>query len=331
MNFLITGGAGFIGGNYCHYAVTKYPEHHFICLDALTYAGNLSTLAPVMDKPNFTFVKGDISDKNDVESVFKQFAFDYVINFAAESHVDNSIANPSLFVKTNVFGTQILMDACLKYNVKRFHQVSTDEVYGQLPIDRPDMMFTEQSPLNPSSPYSASKASADLLALAYHKTYGLDVTISRCSNNFGPYQSPEKLVPLAISNALENKSVPIYGDGKNVRDWLYVYDHCTAIDTIVINGECGIYNVGGHNEKNNLSLVKRVLDLLGKPHSLLKFVADRPAHDVRYAIDCTKLQTQLGWKPQFDFDTALQHTVNWNKQNTDWLNQSMQNIINNRK
>ncbi len=331
MNFLITGGAGFIGGNYCHYAVTKYPEHHFICLDALTYAGNLSTLAPVMDKPNFTFVKGDISDKNDVESVFKQFAFDYVINFAAESHVDNSIANPSLFVKTNVFGTQILMDACLKYNVKRFHQVSTDEVYGQLPIDRTDMMFTEQSSLNPSSPYSASKASADLLALAYHKTYGLDVTISRCSNNFGPYQSPEKLVPLAISNALENKSVPIYGDGKNVRDWIYVYDHCTAIDAIVINGECGIYNVGGHNEKNNLSLVKRVLDLLGKPHSLLKFVADRPAHDLRYAIDCTKLQTQLGWKPQFDFDTALQHTVNWNKQNTDWLNQSMQNIINNRK
>lgn len=331
MNFLITGGAGFIGGNYCHYAVTKYPEHHFICLDALTYAGNLSTLAPVMDKPNFTFVKGDISDKNDVESVFKQFAFDYVINFAAESHVDNSIANPSLFVKTNVFGTQILMDACLKYNVKRFHQVSTDEVYGQLPIDRTDMMFTEQSSLNPSSPYSASKASADLLALAYHKTYGLDVTISRCSNNFGPYQSPEKLVPLAISNALENKSVPIYGDGKNVRDWIYVYDHCTAIDAIVINGECGIYNVGGHNERNNLSLVKRVLDLLGKPHSLLKFVADRPAHDVRYAIDCKKLQTQLGWKPQFDFDTALQHTVNWNKQNTDWLNQSMQNIINNRK
>ena len=313
MNFLITGGAGFIGGNYCHYAVTKYPEHHFICLDALTYAGNLSTLAPVMDKPNFTFVKGDISDKNDVERVFSQFEIDYVINFAAESHVDNSIANPSLFVKTNVFGTQILMDACLKYNVKRFHQVSTDEVYGQLPIDRPDMMFTEQSPLNPSSPYSASKASADLLALAYHKTYGLDVTISRCSNNFGPYQSPEKLVPLTINNALQDKSIPIYGDGTNVRDWLYVYDHCTAIDTIVINGECGIYNVGGHNERNNLSLVKRVLDLLGKPHSLLKFVADRPAHDVRYAIDCKKLQTQLGWKPQFDFDTALQHTVNWNR------------------
>lgn len=331
MNFLITGGAGFIGGNYCHYAVTKYPEHHFICLDALTYAGNLSTLAPVMDKPNFTFVKGDISDKNDVERVFSQFEIDYVINFAAESHVDNSIANPSLFVKTNVFGTQILMDACLKYNVKRFHQVSTDEVYGQLPIDRPDMMFTEQSPLNPSSPYSASKASADLLALAYHKTYGLDVTISRCSNNFGPYQSPEKLVPLTINNALQDKSIPIYGDGTNVRDWLYVYDHCTAIDTIVINGECGIYNVGGHNERNNLSLVKRVLDLLGKPHSLLKFVADRPAHDVRYAIDCKKLQTQLGWKPQFDFDTALQHTVNWNKQNVSWLNQSMLNIINNRK
>ena len=331
MNFLITGGAGFIGGNYCHYAVTKYPQHQFVCLDALTYAGNLSTLAPVMDKPNFTFVKGDISNKNDVERVFSQFEIDYVINFAAESHVDNSIVNPSLFVKTNVFGTQILMDACLKYNVKRFHQVSTDEVYGQLPIDRTDMMFTEQSPLNPSSPYSASKASADLLALAYHKTYGLDVTISRCSNNFGPYQSPEKLVPLAISNALENKSVPIYGDGKNVRDWIYVYDHCTAIDAIVINGECGIYNVGGHNERNNLSLVKRVLDLLGKPHSLLKFVADRPAHDIRYAIDCKKLQTQLGWKPQFDFDTALQHTVNWNEQNTDWLNQSMQNIINNRK
>ncbi len=331
MNFLITGGAGFIGGNYCHYAVKKYPQHQFVCLDALTYAGNLSTLAPVMDKPNFTFVKGDISDKNDVERVFSQFEIDYVINFAAESHVDNSIANPSLFVKTNVFGTQILMDACLKYNVKRFHQVSTDEVYGQLPIDRPDMMFTEQSPLNPSSPYSASKASADLLALAYHKTYGLDVTISRCSNNFGPYQSPEKLVPLTINNALKDTTIPIYGDGTNVRDWLYVYDHCTAIDTIVINGECGIYNVGGHNERNNLSLVKRVLDLLGKPHSLLKFVADRPAHDVRYAIDCTKLQTQLGWKPQFDFDTALQHTVNWNKQNTDWLNQSMLNIINNRK
>lgn len=331
MNFLITGGAGFIGGNYCHYAVTKYPEHHFICLDALTYAGNLSTLAPVINKPNFTFVKGDISNKNDVERVFSQFEIDYVINFAAESHVDNSIVNPSLFVKTNVFGTQILMDACLKYNVKRFHQVSTDEVYGQLPIDRTDMMFTEQSPLNPSSPYSASKASADLLALAYHKTYGLDVTISRCSNNFGPYQSPEKLVPLAISNALENKSVPIYGDGKNVRDWIYVYDHCTAIDAIVTKGECGVYNVGGHNEKDNISLVKRVLDLLGKPHSLLKFVADRPAHDIRYAIDCKKLQTQLGWKPQFDFDTALQYTVNWNEQNTDWLNQSMQNIINNRK
>ena len=319
--FLITGGAGFIGGNFCHYIVNEYPKDSFVCLDALTYAGNLETLKPIMDKPNFKFIHEDICNKDGIFKLFEEEHFDYVINFAAETHVDRSIENPNIFLQTNVLGTQVLMDACRKYGIKRYHQVSTDEVYGDLPLDRPDLYFTEETPIHTSSPYSASKASADLLVLAYHRTFGLPVTISRCSNNYGPYQFPEKLIPLIIKKSLANESLPVYGTGCNVRDWLHVYDHCTAIDLIVRKGKDGeIYNIGGHNERTNLEVIKRILKFLGKPESLITFVKDRAGHDLRYAIDPTKLENELGWKPKYTFDTGIDSVIQWNLDNQDWLN-----------
>lgn len=320
MKFLVTGGAGFIGGNYLHLMTKKYPEDQFVCLDALTYAGNMEILAPIMDKKNFKFVKGDILDRDLVYKLFEQEHFDIVINFAAESHVDRSIVNPTIFLETNIIGVSVLMDACRKYGIKRYHQVSTDEVYGDLPLDRPDLMFTETTPLHPSSPYSASKASADLLVLAYHRTFGLPVTISRCSNNYGPYQFPEKLIPLMIQKAMRNEKLPVYGEGKNVRDWLHVYDHCAAIDLVVRHGRDGeIYNIGGHNERSNLQVVKTILKALGKPDSLIEHIKDRPGHDRRYAMDPKKIETELGWKPQYTFDTGIQQTIEWNLQNKEWL------------
>ena len=312
MNFLITGGAGFIGGNFCHYMVNTYPNDNFICLDALTYAGNLETLEPIKDKQNFKFVHGNICDRDLVYKLFEKEKFDYVINFAAESHVDRSIENPTIFLETNIIGTSVLMNACRKYGIKRYHQVSTDEVYGDLPLDRPDLLFTENTPIHTSSPYSASKASADLLVLAYHRTFKLPITISRCSNNYGPYQNEEKLIPLMIKKSLVNETLPVYGNGANVRDWLHVHDHCTAIDLIVRKGRDGeVYNVGGHNEKSNLEVVKTILKALDKSESLIHYVKDRPGHDLRYAMDPTKLVTELGWKPQCTFETGIKETINW--------------------
>lgn len=319
--YLITGGAGFIGGNFCHYMVNSYPNDNFVCLDALTYAGNLETLEPIINKPNFKFVHGNICNRDLVYDLFAKEKFDYVINFAAESHVDRSILNPSIFLETNIIGTSVLLDACNKYGIKRYHQVSTDEVYGDLPLDRPDLLFTENTPIHTSSPYSASKASADLLVLAYHRTYKLPVTISRCSNNYGPYHFPEKLIPLMIKKALANEPLPVYGNGANVRDWLHVYDHCTAIDLIVKKGKEGeVYNVGGHNEKSNLEVVKTILNALNKPESLISYVKDRPGHDLRYAMDPTKLMTELGWKPKYTFETGIKETIKWNLDNQDWIN-----------
>lgn len=318
--FLVTGGAGFIGGNFCHFAVNAYPVDTFVCLDALTYAGNLETLAPIMDRPNFKFVHGNICDRELVFSLFEAEKFDFVINFAAESHVDRSIENPRIFLETNILGTQTLMDACRKYGIARYHQVSTDEVYGDLPLDRPDLFFTEETPLRTSSPYSASKAGADLLVMAYHRTFGLPVTISRCSNNYGPYQFPEKLIPLVIRRALADESIPVYGNGANVRDWLHVYDHCTAIDCIVRAGADGeVYNIGGHNEKSNLEVVRTILHTLGKPESLITFVKDRAGHDLRYAMDPEKIMRELGWKPKYTFETGIGPTVRWNLDNKEWL------------
>ena len=318
--FLVTGGAGFIGGNYLHIMVNKYPNDDYVCLDALTYAGNMETLAPIMNKPNFKFVHENICNRKAIYELFEKEHFDYVINFAAESHVDRSIENPEIFLETNIVGTSVLMDACRKYGIKRFHQVSTDEVYGDLPLDRPDLFFTETTPLHTSSPYSASKASADLLVLAYHRTFKLPITISRCSNNYGPYQFPEKLIPLMIQKASNNESLPVYGNGANVRDWLYVGDHCTAIDLVVRNGRDGeIYNIGGHNERTNLQVVKTILKALGKPESLINYVKDRPGHDLRYAIDPKKIETELGWKPEFNFDTGIVETIKWNLNNKEWL------------
>jgi dTDP-glucose 4,6-dehydratase len=320
MKILITGGAGFIGGNFCHYMLEKHPEDDYVCLDALTYAGNMETLADILDKPNFKFVQGNICDKELVENLFKEENFDVVINFAAESHVDRSIENPKLFLESNIIGVQTLMDACRKYEVKRFHQVSTDEVYGDLPLDRPDLLFTEETPIHTSSPYSASKASADLLVQAYHRTFKLPVTISRCSNNYGAYQFPEKLIPLIIKKAQNDESLPVYGKGENVRDWLHVLDHCSAIDLIVRNGRVGeVYNIGGHNERTNLEVVKTILKVLGKPESLITYVTDRPGHDRRYAIDPSKMETELGWKPVYNFDTGIVETIKWNVENKEWL------------
>lgn len=318
--FLVTGGAGFIGGNFLHIMVNKYPNDEYVCIDALTYAGNMETLAPIMDKPNFKFVHENICNRDAVFKLFEEEKFDYVINFAAESHVDRSIENPRIFLETNILGTQTLMDACRKYGIKRYHQVSTDEVYGDLPLDRPDLFFTEETPIHTSSPYSASKASADLLVLAYHRTFKLPVTISRCSNNYGPYHFPEKLIPLMIQKALRNEKLPVYGKGENVRDWLYVGDHCTAIDLIVRKGRDGeVYNIGGHNERTNLEVVKTILKELNKSEDLINYVTDRPGHDLRYAMDPTKIVTELGWKPEHNFDTGIKATIQWNLDNQEWL------------
>ena len=319
--FLVTGGAGFIGGNFLHIMVNKYPNDQYVCIDALTYAGNIETLEPIMNKPNFKFVHENICNREAVFNLFEEEHFDYVINFAAESHVDRSIENPEIFLKTNILGTQVLMDACRKYGIKRYHQVSTDEVYGDLPLDRPDLYFTEETPIHTSSPYSASKAGADLLVLAYHRTFKLPITISRCSNNYGPYHFPEKLIPLMIQKALKNEPLPVYGNGSNVRDWLYVGDHCNAIDLIVRNGKDGeVYNIGGHNERSNLEVVKTILKALNKSETLITYVKDRPGHDLRYAMDPTKIETELGWKPEYNFDTGIQETIKWNLNHQDWIN-----------
>ncbi|HEX3026044.1 MAG TPA: dTDP-glucose 4,6-dehydratase [Clostridia bacterium] len=319
MKILVTGGAGFIGANFVYYLLENHPQDEIVCLDLLTYAGNLKTLDKAMKNPKFKFVKGDISDRDCVFSLFESEKPEVVVNFAAESHVDRSIENPGLFLTTNIIGTQILMDASRKYGVKRYHQVSTDEVYGDLPLDRPDLMFTEETPIHTSSPYSASKAGADLLVLAYYRTFGLPVTISRCSNNYGPYHFPEKLIPLIISRALNDESLPVYGTGANIRDWLFVTDHCAAIDLIIRNGRVGeVYNIGGHNECTNLHVVKSILKELGKPESLIHYVTDRPGHDRRYAINPEKIEKELGWRPTYKFDEGIKVTVRWYLDNQQW-------------
>ena len=319
MTILVTGGAGFIGSNFIFYMLKTHPDHRIICLDKLTYAGNLSTLAGVMKEPNFRFVKLDICDREGVFRLFEEEYPDVVVNFAAESHVDRSIEDPGIFLQTNILGTATLMDACRKYGIKRYHQVSTDEVYGDLPLDRPDLFFTEATPLHTSSPYSSSKAGADLLVLAYHRTYGLPVTISRCSNNYGPYHFPEKLIPLMIINALADKPLPVYGTGENVRDWLYVEDHCKAIDLILQKGREGeVYNVGGHNEMKNIDIIKLICRELGKPESLITYVADRKGHDMRYAIDPTKIHNELGWLPETKFQDGIKKTIQWYLDNKPW-------------
>lgn len=319
LRILVTGGAGFIGSNFVFHMLKEHPDYHIICLDALTYAGNLSTLKDVMDNPQFKFIRRDIRDRNAIDAVFAEYHPDIVVNFAAESHVDRSIENPGIFLETNIIGSSVLMDASKKYGVSRFHQVSTDEVYGDLPLDRPDLLFKETTPLHTSSPYSASKASADLLVQAYHRTYGLPVTISRCSNNYGPYQFPEKLIPLMIINALNDKKLPVYGKGINVRDWLYVEDHCKAIDLILHKGKDGeIYNIGGHNEMRNIDIVKLILKKLNKPESLIEFVADRKGHDQRYAIDPEKIHTELDWLPETMFADGIEKTIDWYLSNEVW-------------
>ncbi|MCD7824034.1 MAG: dTDP-glucose 4,6-dehydratase [Oscillospiraceae bacterium] len=323
MTIIVTGGAGFIGSNFVFHMLGTYPDYRIICLDKLTYAGNLSTLAPVMGKPNFRFVKADICDREAVYKLFEEEKPGIVVNFAAESHVDRSIEEPEIFLQTNIIGTSVLMDACRKYGITRFHQVSTDEVYGDLPLDRPDLFFTEESPIRPSSPYSSSKASADLLVLAYHRTYGLPVTISRCSNNYGPYQFPEKLIPFMIMNALNDRPLPVFGEGLNVRDWLYVEDHCRAIDLIIQKGRDGeVYNIGGHNEMRNIDVVKMICRELGKPESLITYVPDRKGHDLRYAIDATKIREELGWVPEMRFEDGIKETVRWYLGNWGWWESS---------
>ncbi len=320
MKFLVTGGAGFIGSNYMHYVVNKYKEDYFVCLDALTYAGNYNNIKDLEGKDNFKFVKGDITDRDFIDKLFAEEKFDTVINFAAESHVDNSIKNPGIFLTTNIIGTQVLMDASLKYNVDRYHQVSTDEVYGDLPLDRPDLKFTEETPIHTSSPYSSSKAGADLLVGAYHRTFGLKTTISRCSNNYGPYQFPEKLIPVVISKALRNEKIPVYGTGENVRDWIHVIDHNIGVDLIVRNGKVGeVYNLGGHSERTNLTIVKTILKQLGKSEDLIEFVADRKGHDLRYAIDSTKAEKELGWNRTYTFEEGIKETIDWYLNNTEWI------------
>ncbi|MCI9351363.1 MAG: dTDP-glucose 4,6-dehydratase [Turicibacter sp.] len=316
---LVTGGAGFIGANFVKYMVDKYPTYEVFNLDALTYAGNLKTCQDVEEKPNYHFIQGDISDRAFIFDLFEKERFEMVVNFAAESHVDRSIIEPDIFLKTNVIGTQVLMDAARRFGVSRFHQVSTDEVYGDLPLDRPELLFTEQTPLQASSPYSASKASADLLVLAYYRTFGLPVTISRCSNNYGPYQFPEKLIPLMIAKALKGESLPIYGDGQNVRDWLHVEDHCRAIDLILHQGRIGeVYNIGGRNERTNLEVVQTILKLLNQSESLITYIKDRPGHDLRYAIDATKLERELGWVPMYTFETGMLQTIEWYLNHREW-------------
>ena len=319
MKIIVTGGAGFIGSNFIFYMLKEHPDYEIICVDSLTYAGNLSTLKDVMDKPHFKFVKLDIRDREGVDKLFKEEKPDMVVNFAAESHVDRSIENPEIFLETNIIGTSVLMDAARKYGVKRYHQVSTDEVYGDLPLDRPDLFFHEDTPLHTSSPYSSSKASADLLVGAYGRTYGLPVTISRCSNNYGPYQFPEKLIPLMIQRALADEKLQVYGEGQNVRDWLYVEDHCKAIDLILQNGKPGeVYNIGGHNEMHNIDIVKLICDYLDKPYSLIEHVTDRKGHDQRYAIDPTKIHEELGWLPETMFKDGIKKTIQWYLDNKEW-------------
>lgn len=319
MKILVTGGAGFIGSNFVYYLLNNYPDDQIVCLDALTYAGNLATLEQAMHSKNFQFIKGDIADKKTVFALFEEQKFDIVVNFAAESHVDRSIENPSIFLQTNVIGTQMLLDASCHFGVKRYHQVSTDEVYGDLPLDKPELKFTEETPIHTSSPYSASKAAADLLALAYYRTFNLPITISRCSNNYGPYHFPEKLIPLMISCALSNRPLPVYGEGKNVRDWLYVEDHCLAIDLIIRKGIVGqVYNIGGNNEYSNLEVVREILRILNKPESLITYVKDRPGHDLRYAIDAQKIRSELGWVPSVTFEKGLKNTVDWYLENSQW-------------
>ena len=332
MTIIVTGGAGFIGSNFVFYQLKNHPEDRIVCFDKLTYAGNLATLAPVMDNPNFRFVKGDIADRADVEKLFEEEHPDIVVNFAAESHVDRSIEDPGIFLKTNILGTQVLMDACRKYGIKRYHQVSTDEVYGDLPLDRPDLFFTEDTPIHTSSPYSSSKAGADLLVLAYHRTFGLPVTITRCSNNYGPYHFPEKLIPLIISRALADESLPVYGTGENVRDWLYVEDHCAAIDLVIRKGREGeVYNIGGHNEKQNIEIIHIILDTLNemlpdsdprKAHineELITYVEDRKGHDRRYAIAPDKIKAEIGWYPETMFAEGIKKTIKWYFEHEDWM------------
>ena len=319
MTIIVTGGAGFIGSNFIYFQLKNHPEDRIVCLDSLTYAGNMATLDEAMKHENFRFVKADITDRAAVEKLFEEEHPDILVNFAAESHVDRSVEDPGLFLRTNILGTQTLMDACRKYGIKRYHQVSTDEVYGDLPLDRPDLFCTEATPIHTSSPYSASKASADLLVLAYARTFHLPVSITRCSNNYGPYHFPEKLIPLMISRALADESLPVYGTGENVRDWLYVEDHCSAIDLVMRKGREGeIYNVGGHNERTNLEVVKTILRELGKPESLITYVKDRPGHDRRYAIDPTKIHNELGWLPATPFDEGIKKTIRWYLDNEKW-------------
>lgn len=325
MTIIVTGGAGFIGSNFVFHMLQAHPDYRIVCLDKLTYAGNLSTLEPVLQQDNFRFVKADICDRQAVDKLFQEEKPDIVVNFAAESHVDRSIENPGIFLETNIMGTAVLMDACRKYGIQRYHQVSTDEVYGDLPLDRTDLFFTEETPLHTSSPYSSSKASADLLVMAYYRTYGLPVTISRCSNNYGPYHFPEKLIPLMIANALADKPLPVYGNGENVRDWLYVEDHCRAIDLIIHNGKVGeVYNVGGHNEKRNIDIVRIICQELGKPESLIVHVEDRKGHDRRYAIDPAKIHRELGWLPETKFEDGIKKTIKWYLEHKKWW----QDIIN---
>ena len=324
MKIIVTGGAGFIGANFIYYELKHHPEDEILCYDALTYAGNLETLDDAQKNPKFRFVKGDITDRKAVEALFTAEKPDVIVNFAAESHVDRSIEQPDIFLQTNFMGVGVLLDVCREYGIKRYHQVSTDEVYGDLPLDRPDLFFTEETNLHASSPYSASKASADLLVMAYHRTYNLPVTISRCSNNYGPYHFPEKLIPLMILNALEDKKLPVYGKGENVRDWLYVEDHCAAIDLILRQGKAGeLFNIGGHNERRNIDVVRMILAALGKPESLIEYVADRKGHDRRYAIDPSKIRAALGWEPRTKFEDGIERTIHWYLEHKSWW----QNII----
>lgn len=319
MTIIVTGGAGFIGSNFIYYLLKAHPEDRIVCVDKLTYAGNLSTLAGVMSAPGFCFVKADICDREAMMALFEEEKPDAVVNFAAETHVDRSIEDPGVFLRTNILGAQVLMDACRAFGTARFHQVSTDEVYGDLPLDRPELLFTEDTPIRASSPYAASKASADLLVQAYCRTYGLPATISRCSNNYGPYQFPEKMIPLMIANALADKPLPVYGTGENVRDWLYVADHCRAIDLILRRGRVGeVYNIGGHNEKRNIDVVRLILQAVDKPESLITFVADRKGHDLRYAIDPSKMRRELGWEPETCFDDGVRRTIAWYLENRAW-------------
>ena len=332
MTIIVTGGAGFIGSNFIFYQLKHNPDDRIVCLDKLTYAGNLSTLASVMDDPNFRFIKADICDREAVNQLFEEEKPDIIVNFAAESHVDRSIEDPGVFLRTNILGTQVLMDACRKYGIGRYHQVSTDEVYGDLPLDRPDLFFTEETPIHTSSPYSASKASADLLVLAYHRTFGLPVTISRCSNNYGPYQFPEKLIPLIINNALQGKKLPVYGDGKNVRDWLYVEDHAKAIDMVQEQGRLfETYNIGGHNEKQNIEIIHIIIETLQEmladddprkqlvSTDLITYVADRKGHDRRYAIAPDKIKKEIGWEPETMFKEGIRKTIQWFFEHEEWM------------